>query len=120
MTAQVRDTCISSASHVAHTTTTPLANSQFSHRIRTKLRRCHERLRRIIDASTTAPAKGICISTANNGVLIEKEEKVPDTFGRALDLQRGRVIAREEFQKQVEATVGRRFVGETRGRRKKK
>jgi len=34
--------------------------------------------------------------------------------------QRGRVIAREEFQKQVEARVGRRLVGETRGRRKKK
>jgi len=34
--------------------------------------------------------------------------------------QRGRVIAREEFQKQVEAKVGRRLVGETRGRRKKK
>jgi len=34
--------------------------------------------------------------------------------------QRGRVIAREEFQKQVEAKVGRRLVGETRGRRKRK
>jgi putative transposase len=34
--------------------------------------------------------------------------------------QRGRVIAREEFQKQVEVRVGRRLVGETRGRRKKK
>ena len=34
--------------------------------------------------------------------------------------QRGRVIAREEFQKQVAAKVGRRLVGETRGRRKRK
>ena len=34
--------------------------------------------------------------------------------------QRGRVIAREGFQKQVEARLGRRLVGETRGRRKKK
>jgi len=118
MTAQGRDTCISTANHFAHTTTTPLANSQFSHRIRTKLRSCHEHLRRIINASTTAPTKGICISTANNGVLIEKGEKAPDNFGRALDLQRGRVIAREEFQKQVQERLGGRLVGETRGRRK--
>lgn len=33
--------------------------------------------------------------------------------------QRGRVIAKEEFQKQVEAKVGRRLVGESRGRPRK-
>ncbi|MFQ5882099.1 MAG: transposase [Candidatus Methylomirabilales bacterium] len=33
--------------------------------------------------------------------------------------QRGRVIAREEFQKQIEAKVGRHLVGESRGRPRK-
>jgi hypothetical protein len=34
--------------------------------------------------------------------------------------QRGRLIGRESFQKQVEAMTGRRLVGEGRGRPKKK
>jgi len=34
--------------------------------------------------------------------------------------QRGRLIGRETFQKQVEAMTGRRLVGEARGRPKKK
>ena len=33
--------------------------------------------------------------------------------------QRGRVIGKERFQKEIEATVGRRVVGESRGRPKK-
>ena len=33
--------------------------------------------------------------------------------------QQGRVIAKEEFQKQVEAKIGRRLVGESRGRPRK-
>jgi putative transposase len=33
--------------------------------------------------------------------------------------QRGRVIATEDFQRQIEATVGRRLVGESRGRPRK-
>lgn len=33
--------------------------------------------------------------------------------------QRGRVIAREDFQRQMEVKVGRRVVGESRGRPKK-
>ena len=33
--------------------------------------------------------------------------------------QRGRLIGRETFQKQVEAMTGRRLVGEARGRPKK-
>ncbi|MFQ5882712.1 MAG: hypothetical protein ACE5I9_09620 [Candidatus Methylomirabilales bacterium] len=33
--------------------------------------------------------------------------------------QRGRVIAREDFQKQIKGMVGRRLVGESRGRPKK-
>lgn len=33
--------------------------------------------------------------------------------------QRGRALGREEFQKEIEAMMGRRLVGETRGRRRK-
>jgi hypothetical protein len=42
----------------------------------------------------------------------------PNSVNQRLDpsFQRGRVIATEDFQKQIEAKVGRRLVGESWGR----
>lgn len=50
---------------------------------------------------------------------MESEIKEGEWDGIRGATQRGRVLGREKFQKEIEAMTGRRLVGETRGRRRK-